>query len=209
MSLFNWKLIATVIILLGIIAVALSMSPAVSDFFDKVFDRLSGFVPAKEPERNVSFILTADEYNDLKFTNQNINIILNSDNFSAELSTGNITANKNISIIGTRISGYVSGKNIFFEGDFSRIETEGTLISFNTGSIKSNSTFNTLMIDNLKLDKFDMAMASGTIMFDNVMTTIGYKNISIESPLASFMFNSSLHVEGIASKIVAEGIVVG
>jgi hypothetical protein len=41
------------------------------------------------------------------------------------------------------------------------------------------------------------------------MTTIGYKNISIESPLASFMFNSSLHVEGIASKIVAEGIVVG
>jgi len=208
MGLFNWKLIATVIILLAVIAVALSMHPAMSDFIDKVFKKLYGAAPAKEPVRNVSFILTSDEYNDLYFSG-NINIILDSDSFSAEMSSGNITTSEKITIVGTSISGHVTGKNIFFEGDFSKIETEGTSMSFNAGSIKANSTFNTLRIDNLKLDKFDMARASGTIMLDNAMTTIGYKNLSISYPLASFMFNNSLHVEGIANKITGEGIAVG
>lgn len=209
MGLLDWKLIATVIILLGIIAVALSMHPAMSDFVDRVFERFFELTPATSPERNISFILSSDEYVDLNFKGQNINIVLKSDNFSAELSTGKIESSNNVSITGAEVSGYVTGKNIFFEGDFSRIGLEGTTISFDSGHIKANATFESLLIENLELAKLELPMASGTIIFDDSMTSIAYKNVTITSLLASIRFNSQMHTEGIANKLSAENIVIG
>lgn len=209
MGVFDWKIIATVIILLCIIAVAVSMHPSMSEFADKVFDKLSAFVPATEPERNVSFVLLSDEYVDLRFTNQNINIIINNDNFYAELDSGNITTSNYVSITGTSISGYVTGRDIFFEGEFSRISAEGIAITFKAGSIRANSTFSNLTIENLKLAELNIPSASGTIMFGNSMTTIGFKNVTIISPMASFIFSSNLQTEGVANKITGDGIAIG
>ena len=83
MGIFNWKAIATVFILLGIIMVVLSTSPTVSGFFVSMKDRLFDLFDIAGDDqviRNVSFSVTTTDYGPIIFTtNRPINISLDGD----------------------------------------------------------------------------------------------------------------------------------
>lgn len=203
---FNWKIIVTVFITLGVLLAALSTNPAIDDFYQAAKERIFGVLEEKVT-RNVTFTVSADSYTNLSFSG-NMNFIITPVDFSADVKDGKIYTNKTIQIIGFTGSGSIDRDLLTLDGEFKKIEQEGTSISFAQGPIKASSTYSRIAAENLTLKH--LTIPGGKL-------TLGGTEISFSSaaeiyyPQGDFEFDSGLKASGAASKIILpeSGINIG
>ena len=194
----------TVVIILGIMAVALYSSPPVAYFFHNMRDRIFGVVPV-QTQMNVSFSLTSGEYKDIVFRQQNIEIIIDPLSFSAELDTGNIKTDSRVQIrfIG---SGSIRGRELILDGSFENLVAEG--LNLKSGKIKANSTFDTMHIINMSLVKLNLEGTAGTVTTSSGDTTVNSQSVEINEMSGDFYFNELLEVDGKSNKLSIDGKIV-
>ncbi len=90
---------------------------------------------------------------------------------------------------------------MILDGRFERIEFPDLTIKFEQGTIKSESFFNYLEIENLALKELKLRKVSGSLFVNNIETDITSRDIEITSPIGRFEFNNTLRIDGFADKI--------
>lgn len=193
---FNWKIVATIFITLGILVVFLSSSPQLGNFFGSIKEKISNLLPEQSVDRNVSFTLDTGLV-DIGSEVKDVNIEFRTDNFSARVKDIDVNSHGLVRILG--FSGSLSvTKQLSLDGSFRKVELEGTTFMLPQGSIKTEPTFETLAIDNLALK--ELIVTKGKITVNNVETDSD-SEIRILSPLGRFTFDDRLRVVGKANKI--------
>ena len=213
MGIFNWKAIATVFILLGIIMVVLSTSPTVSGFFVSMKDRLFDLFDIAGDDqviRNVSFSVTTTDYGPIIFTtNRPINISLDGD-FSGDVtiagSPGNVKSSS-VRINNFMGSGRIESSRLNINGDFSSIITTDLAINV-SGTVSTDSSFNNLVVKNLGLARLQVQDASGSVYAKGNEIKITEEDLDIVNPLGTFEFDNELTVKASASTITGETVSV-
>lgn len=195
---FDWKIILTIIIALGIVLTYLGSNPAVSGFFDSVRDRLP--FSADVTARNVEFTLTAGKYSDMEFSVNNANFTITGYS-EATLKTGNLRTNKTLGIYGFRGSGSIRGNTLTLDGRMSKVELPEITVAIQE-TIKSNSTFTSLSITNLGVKEIKIENTSGTLTVRGTTTQFS-GDVVVVAPLGDFFFanNTIFKLSGKANKV--------
>ena len=197
---FNMKVVATIFITLAILVAILSASPQLGGFFQSTKDKITDFLsPQENIERNISFSLTLQGYENITATAKNVNIFLNTKKFTASIKDGTLDTKGSLNVIGYNGLLSVAKNEIALEGDFRKIELENASLTFAQGPIKSSSAFENLVIDNLTLK--ELKSGAGGIVVVNGAETRFSKQIEISSPNGRFSFDSGLQAIGKAAKI--------
>ncbi len=191
---FNWKLIVTVIILLGIVALVTSTQTSVQDFFSSVTDRLFSIIGSSE-ERNISFSLVA-EYSNISFKDS-ANITIEPILFSADIRYINIRTSDTIAMDFSG-SGEIYGNSLRLDGVTDNIEIANSSIALNKASVISNCTFNSLVIEGLELK--ELLLTDGSLIVKGTETRFS-DSIEIYNLEGRFEFSDKLKIEGLASRI--------
>jgi hypothetical protein len=196
---FNWKLIVTVIILLGIIAFFIYTQAPVQDFFKSVSEQLFSFLGHRVVvERNISFSIVTD-YESISFKDA-VNITMQPVTFSANINNMKIDSRDAVNIDFSG-SGKISGRILSLDGTTDRIEVANSSMAFESASLKSEATFNELTIDNMELN--ELRITSGSLFVKG--TEIKFTGpVVIYNPEGRFEFyvnNSMLKAEGLANRI--------
>jgi len=194
---FNWKIVATIFITLGILVAFLSTSPQLGNFFDALREKLYSIVPEQKVERNISFSLAADATN-ISAQARDINIRLETNNFTAQLKDVSVSSKGRIRILGFFGLLSINSRNLALDGSFKKVELEDTTLTLPQGTIKSQSAFASLAIDNLAMK--ELVVPKGKLTVNNVETDSA-NEIRIFSPLGRFEVDSKLQVTGKANKI--------
>ena len=113
---FEWKIIITVLVTLGLILTYVGSNPTVSGFFDSVSGRFGSIMG--ESQRNVEFTLNVDRYGDFDFSAKEPVDFLVTGYTEATLKTGNLKTNKTLGIYGFVGSGSVKGNGLALDGNF-------------------------------------------------------------------------------------------
>lgn len=213
MGIFNWKVIATVFILLGIIMVVLSTSPTVSGFFVSVKDRLFDLFDIDTEQylvRNVSFSVSSAGYGPIIFsTERPINISLDGD-FSGDVTIAGTAGNMKSSTVTIKNfvgSGKIEDGRININGDFGSIITTDIAINL-SGIVSSDSSFTSLVVHNLGIQRIQLQDASGSLYAKGNEIKVTSEDLDIVNPLARFEFSDKLMIEGSASAITGETVSV-
>lgn len=197
---FNMKVVATVFITLAILVAILSTSPQLGTFFQSTKDKISDFLsPTESIERNISFSLKLQGYENITAAVKNVNIFLDTKKFAAGIKDGTLDTRGSVNILGYNGLVSVSKNAIVLDGDFKKIELENASLTFAQGPIKSSSAFENLTIDNLTLK--ELKSGSGGIVVVNGAETRFSKQIEISSPNGRFSFDGGLQATGKAARI--------
>jgi len=196
----NKKHIISILITLVILLVLVSRTTEVSNFFGDIGDVASDIIPSNVI-RNVSLSLTLDNYDKTEYFANNVNIILNPKLFSAKIGSGSIESSDQITITNYTGSLIIQPNTIIFDGNFQDIEIDKSAIKFQGESIKGNSSFDNLVIENLEINKFSMDNANGKIKIGNTDTTISNEKLIIKNPKGTFYYDQKLRIEGFSSSI--------
>lgn len=194
---FNWKIVATIFITLGILVAFLSTSPQLGNFFDVLREKIYSIVPEQQVERNISFLLVTDAAN-ITAQAKDVNIEVRTNNFTAQLKDVSINSKGTVKILGFSGLLSVANRNLALDGSFKKVEVEDTTITFPQGTIKSQSTWESMVVDNLAMK--ELVVPKGKLTVNNVETDSA-SEIRISSPLGKFEFDSQLQVTGKANKI--------
>ncbi len=194
---FDWKIIVTVFITLGLLVVFLSTSPQMGNFIDALKGKLTDIIPEQNIVRNISFSLAADAAN-VTGNAKEVNIELATGSFSAQLKDINVSSRGTVRIMG--FSGFLSAdRKLTIDGTFKKLVLSDTSISPSQGSIKSEVTYDKLVIDNLALK--ELAVQKGKLTINNV-TTNTESEIILSYPMGRFEFaGDGLIISGSANRI--------
>lgn len=203
----DWKIIATVLVTLIALLVALGNHPAVKGFFAAVTERLPAIATEDNINRSVSFSAILDSKDPLLLdAKRNINITMNAVDISSSTGGANLTLkNKELRIIGYKGLVLVNGSNIEINGTFERFETSD-LMFFVSDVIYSKGTFSSARIDDVVLKEY--ITASGGVAAVDGSEIKFFAGLRIENPLADFLFGEKLVITGRAKKIVIGSIIV-
>jgi hypothetical protein len=192
---FNWKLIVTVIILLGIVAFFAYTQPSVQGFFVSVKDKIFSFMGRTE-ERNISFSLVA-EYSNISFKDS-VNMTIQPVLFSADIRYMNIRTSDTIAMDFSG-SGMIEKNSLRLDGVTNNIEIGNSSIALNEASVVSNCTFNSLVIENLELK--ELMLTDGFLTVKGTETEFS-DTIEISNLEGRFEFSDKLRIEGLAGRIL-------
>ncbi len=194
---FNWKIAATIFVTLGILVVVLASSPQMGGFIDTLRGKVSDIVPEQNIARNISFSLISDEAN-VTGSAKDVNIEIRTDRFSAQLRDINLSSRGTIRILG--FSGFLSAdKKMAIDGTFKKLELEGTTLSPSQGSVKSEASYDKLVIDGLAVK--EIVVHRGKLTINNA-TTDSQSEIILSHPMGRFEFDDDrLVIDGNANKI--------
>ncbi|MEM7819339.1 MAG: hypothetical protein QXD48_00740 [Candidatus Aenigmatarchaeota archaeon] len=199
---FDWKIIVTSIVVLLIILVFISIDPTVSNFFNSVFDKVSGLFRFEifNEGKNIKFYLNVSDYKPINFkTNIPTNITLQPIEFYAVLKDGSINTTKTIRIINFKGSGYI-GNTINLDGNFEKLEI-GEIGSFSNSRIKADGTFSSVIIENIGLKNLKIENSTGSLIVNETEIAFSLKTIEIVSPFGQFSFSKGMSIDGFANKI--------
>lgn len=197
---FNMKVAATIFITLAILVAILSMSPQLGGFFQSTKDKITDFLsPQENIERNISFSLTLQGYENITATAKNVNIFLNTKKFTASIKDGTLDTKGSLNVIGYNGLLSVAKNEIALDGDFRKIELENASLTFSQGPIKSSSGFEEFTADNLTLK--ELKFSGGGIVVVNGAETRFSGGIEISAPNGRFSFGDGLQVTGSAARI--------
>jgi len=200
---FDWKIIVTVIILLGIIAFFISTQTSVQEFFKFVKENVYSFFGEVVEERNISFSLVA-EYDNISFKDD-VNITIHPIIFSANIRDMNIETSDTVNMDFSG-SGKISGRALSLDGTTNKVEIANSSMTFRKASMKSESTFTKLIIDNLELK--ELKLRNGSLFIKGTETKFSGQ-IEIYDIKGRFEFSYEegvdvgykLEIEGLASRI--------
>jgi hypothetical protein len=116
-----------------------------------------------------------------------------------------------------KIEGFDGTLNVFqrrlgLDGTLSSITLDGSLLSFNgRETLKGQSSFSSLLVDNLTMKKFSMDNAGGSIRIGNTNAALSGDQVLLENVQGRFLFTTGLAIDGITSRIEipGSGIVAG
>lgn len=194
---FNWKIVATIFITLGILVIFLASSPQLGNFFESLKGKISDLTPEQQVDRNISFLLDSETAN-ITTPAKDVIIELTTDNFTAQLKDVNVNFRGKARILGFSGALAVNNKRLSLDGSFKKVELETTSLTFPQGSLKSTLQFENLSVDNLALRELVVPKSRLTI---NSVATDSDSEIRISSPLGRFEFTSGLKATGKANKI--------
>jgi len=209
-----WKLLATVLIVLVLLAFLLSSNPQVTEFFSSIYGGLTDVVSSFEIEENrtVNFTLILSGYENISYdSSKTMNITLNAAKFQLTVEDANLNGTANdIFIINYRGKVEINDtmNNITLDGRFESLLVPG-IASFSNTNIVADIQFTTMKIDNFRPRKL-VANTTGTLTLgaaENTFTGI----IEADSILGTFTFDDGLTIVGHAKKISipGSGITVG
>ena len=193
---FEWKIVLTVIVTLGIIFAYLGTNPTVSSFFDSVGNRVSSMT-GFNPQGNVQFALTSDKYATINFNVADTNFTIVGDT-SATLKTGNLRTNKTLVVSGFRGTGSVSGNVLKIDGKIAKVELPEIAVAVQE-TIDSNSTFTSLSAANLKLGELKIMNTTGTLIVRGTTTQFS-GDIDIVAPVGDFGFYTGNNIFTVSGK---------
>lgn len=194
------KVVATVFITLAILVAILSTSPQLGTFFQSAQGKISDILsPPESIERNVSFSLKLQGYENITAAAKNVNILLNTKKFTANIKDGTLDTKGSVNILGYNGLVSVSKNDIVLDGDFKKIELENASLTFAQGPIKSSSSFENLTIDNLTLKELKSG-SGGTVVVNGAETRFS-AGVQISSPNGRFSFDGGLQAAGKAARI--------
>lgn len=200
--LVSWKIFATVVIVLAILAYLLASNPDVARFFSSISSRVGGAVDAGlEAKRPVEFSLQLDSYGPVGFSKGRLLNISITGDITAKLKEGGIHASKSLNIINYQGLGTVAD-TLMLDGTFGRIEVPEFSLTIN-GPISMDSPYSVVEIDNLVIKSLGMN-SSGVLVVRGTETKFT-GTISINEPAGRFVFDRTngtrLSIEGTAQKI--------
>ena len=195
----TWKILATIMITLVILAVLLSSNPQVSNFFNSIFGRFSGVVETEEA-RNVQFELYLESYGKIEHeSSRPVNISMNAERFETKIGEASINVTeKNVSITNYKGKIEINGKNITLDGKFESLLLPG-FASFPGGAASVSAGFGSLQIGNIGPKQF--AMNTSGLLRIGASESRFNGTINIASPLGTFSFGDNLTITGKARKI--------
>jgi len=196
-----WKIAVTLIITFIALAVVISTTPPVGNFFANVKEKVLGIVDSDVAERSVDFQLSWDSYNKLEITTKRtMNITIRSISMKAEFATGVIqVADKNVAITNFRGTGTIDKNQLNIDGVYEEMRITG-VGTFDGGNINLESSFSELNIENLAFAQLSL-QGSGTLSYDDNELDVNEETILITSPLGVFTFNDAVHIQGSAAAI--------
>ncbi|MFH0832352.1 MAG: hypothetical protein V1900_01355 [Candidatus Aenigmatarchaeota archaeon] len=194
-----WKIIATIVIVFGVIILVLSSNPAVSSFFQQVNEKITNVLGYEfDVNRNVSFSLILNRYVDASFYGKGLVLDITPKTLTGEINGMKIDTNKGIKLIGFNGSGSISGNNLTLDGKFEKLTSEMLIES---GSIKISTAFENLTVENLALKEIKVK-ASGYLDAGEIKTKLSDTMIELYYPSGKFEFyNNQLRINGLAKKI--------
>ena len=199
---FEWKIIITIIVTLGLVMGYVGSNPTVSGFFDSVGGRFSSLI-GDNAQRNVEFSLDVDKYSDVEFSAKYPVDFLVTGYTEASLKTGNLKTNKTVGIYGFRGTGSVKGNTLALNGKMAKVELPEITVSVEE-TVESTSTFTGLSVKNLAVREIKIQQVSGTLSARGTTTQFS-GDISIVSPMGDFDFGDSFKITGKAASISIPG----
>ncbi|KHO47773.1 MAG: hypothetical protein QT00_C0002G0435 [archaeon GW2011_AR5] len=194
---FEWKIIITVLVTLGLVLTYVGTNPTVSGFFDSVSGRFGSIMG--ESQRNVEFSLDVDKYGDFDFSAKEPVDFLVTGYTEATLKTGNLKTNKTVGIYGFRGTGSVEGNVLALDGKMAKVELPEITVSVQE-TVKSASTFTELTAKNLAVKEIRLTGVTGTLT-SRGSTTQFSGDLTIASPMGDFDFGNGLRINGSATGI--------
>jgi len=198
------KVIATIIILLVLVLGFVSTNPTVSGFFENVYDRFSGIAifDIDTTQRDVQFSLDVNGYHDIVVkTRRNVNMTIIPENISLSLKDGTLKPDRDSVVYGFRGQMTIEKNTLVLDGKYDKFEYVDGSTSFSGGNIKTDGTFTQLIIDDFALNDLNLKNATGEITVNDARTSFSNTDLTVNSPLGTFIFSDGLKIDGSASKI--------
>ncbi len=198
-----WKILATIMITLIILAVLLSSNPQIAGFFSKIFGGFSDVIETEET-RNVQFSIFLGRYDKIAYdSSRMVNISINAKRFETKIANVDVNATgKDISITNYRGKIEINGKNITLDGRFEALLLPG-VASFPSSTIAISTEFNTAKLDNFGPKELVMNTTGLLVVGSSENRFNG--TIKIESALGTFNLGNNLTISGRAKKISIPG----
>ena len=206
---FDWKIIATLIVVFIALAVIIGTSTPVGNFFASIKEKFNiGPIVNTNSKGSIEFYLTWDNYSDVVIDNkQTLNITVNSENFVASIGIGNLNlTEKTVSIVNFKGTGNITGNEVKLDGKYSKIIIEG-FGEFYNGTIKASGLFNEMSVENPTFAKL-VIEGSGAISYKGNELSINNQTAELTSVSGAFVFGNGLGINGTASSIKVGEIVI-
>jgi len=206
---FDWKIIATLIVVFIALAVIIGTSTPVGNFFASIKEKFNiGPIVNTNSKGSIEFYLTWDNYSDVVIDNkQTLNITVNSENFVASIGIGNLNlTEKTVSIVNFKGTGNITGNEVKLDGKYSKIIIEG-FGEFYNGTIKASGLFNEMSVENPVFAKLAIE-GSGTISYKGNELSVNNQTAELTSVSGAFVFGNGLRINGTASSIKVGEILI-
>ena len=202
----NWKIVITIVILIAIIMVGASLSPTLGNLLQGAKDRLSSMFGSSNPiseifeNRPVEFELQVDKYGVISTSSGPLDIAVTAPNFQFTFENGVVRSSDTVIFRGYQGMLVVNGTKLSLDGSVEAIESEKLSVNMK-GSLKTESIFNRLVVEGMKLSEFSVEDATASLMVADTMTKVIGKSVNVKSPAGRFTFDGGLTIEGNANSI--------
>lgn len=199
----DWKMIATIIITLGMLLFVLGNHPVVQGFFFSLKEKIS--VPKDTVSRNVSFSILLDKRLEISFDAKGSDMTIEPSSLSGIVAGTNFSTDKRI-VIKNFVGNAAVNKSISLKGTFDSLQVEGFL--FVNSKIDASGVA-AITIGGLALDKLQLE-GSGKIFVDGMETKLENQKVVLESPKGGFVIGNETEIQGLAKRIfIGERFVIG
>jgi len=198
----DWKIVATIIIVLLTLLVISANEPGVKDFFTLFAGGVLS--PDANHARSLTFILSANSFPAISENVNGVNITVVPSNFSADLQYGTISTDKEFDIINFKGRIEVANNVLTLDGNFDKLRIKGSG-DFSKSSIKTDIDFISLKLHGFSADRIEFK-SSGTITVNEKATEFSHQDLVITYPTGEFSFNGGFKIEGSAEKITLDKV---
>ncbi|GEM_PF-5692204 len=200
----DWKIVVTLLVVLGVLAVFAGSAPGVTSFFGEVGEKFSGLLPwgaADAPQKGDSeFSLVLESYADVQLQASGSTIALTGD-ADADIDNGNIRLHD------PKISGFKGSVSLS-----SILVLNGTADSVEFGSsrlgktkLDMSSSPAGLTISNVSIHSIEQDNARGELILNGSITKFSGR-LELKSIRGKMFFaNGTLQIEGTAKSISVPG----
>ncbi|MBI4018795.1 MAG: hypothetical protein HY364_00910 [Candidatus Aenigmarchaeota archaeon] len=192
----DWKIIASLAIVMAIAFIAVSRTPEVSRFFDDIVGYINP-VPG-----NLSFSLVGVYSENVTLATTNSAVEMTPENVSLEIGGGTIESGSHILLRGFKGNVKIHENTAYIDGIASAVEVGDASINYAGRSVKGTVGFSALKVTNVTSRSFDLNTSSGMLNAGDTEITIDGKIVTIVAPHADYSFETgSLRVAGKARRI--------
>ncbi len=196
----NRKMALAVLIVLSGLLVILYSNPEVSGFFGALNEELGNILPIERAvERNVSFHLESDKYNDMELSLKNVSVTITAEEISASLLGSKITAKDSFRLAGFTGKGEIKNNTVYLNGKAKEVSFAGAVIA--DASLEARSAFILLELDGLSMSRLKLFSINGRLKARNLDITLSLEDVDIRYPRGKFIFNGGLKIDGAANRI--------
>ena len=202
----DWKIIATLAIVMAIGVAIVSRTPEVSRFLEDMYSYVSP-LPG-----NVTFALNAAYSGNVTLDAVNSSVEILPASLSLEIAGGALESRSRVTLSGFRGTVNVHENSAEIDGTADAIDAGGAIIRYSSGPVKGIAEFSALSVAGVAMRSLSVNVSSGTLDADGKNTSLNSGVIAILSPSADYAFSGgTMYAKGIARRIEvpSSGIIIG